>query len=128
MPRRRGSAYVCRLQSSSAPAHLHVVLGDCSSPNCQSHHAGTGEIARLVGSAAFQPQAAAFTSMLSMCAKVCFFSFQNKLHAHPCRIQAPGRAHLPLFTSLAILALAKGERLSLLGVDLSATTVPGSSL
>lgn len=89
---------------------------------------GTGEIARLVGSAAFQPQAAAFTSMLSMCAKVCFFSFHNKLHAHSCGIQAPGRAHLPLFTSLAILALAKGERLSLLGVDLSATTVPGSSL
>ena len=32
-------------------------------------HAGTGEIARVIANAAFQPQAAAFTSMLSMCAK-----------------------------------------------------------
>ena len=32
-------------------------------------HAGTGEIPRMIANAAFQPQAAAFTSMLSMCAK-----------------------------------------------------------
>lgn len=32
-------------------------------------HAGTGEVARMISSATFQPQAAAFTSLLHMCAK-----------------------------------------------------------
>ena len=30
---------------------------------------GTGEVAHVIGSASFQPQAAAFTSLLHMCAK-----------------------------------------------------------
>ena len=48
-----------------ASFHLH----NCQPSQPDMCHAGTGEIARVIANAAFQPQAAAFTSMLSMCAK-----------------------------------------------------------
>ena len=46
-------------------ARTRIAKGDAVMVACS----GTGEVARVIGSASFQPQAAAFTSLLHMCAK-----------------------------------------------------------
>ena len=48
---------------------------------------GTGEVARVIGSASFQPQAAAFTSLLHMCAKAKLW--QKALEVCRCHDPAP---------------------------------------
>lgn len=43
---------------------------------------GTGEVARVIGTASFQPQAAAFTSLLHMCAKAKLWQKALEVRSH----------------------------------------------
>ena len=43
---------------------------------------GTGEVARVIGTASFQPQAAAFPSLLHMCAKAKLWQKALEVRSH----------------------------------------------
>lgn len=83
-------------------------------------HAGTGEVARMIHCAQFQPQAAAFTSLLHMCAKAKLWQkalevFQAMRDYHPA--VRPNTVH---FSSLISACATAGRWEEAMQVCLSA--------